>query len=186
MKIKPIGLAFAALICLDACSAPRNLVLAESQIQFVVKEMGVPVQGKFARFDSDIDIDLGRLEASSARLRIDIGSLTTGNDEADAIAVDADWLDKVHAPVATFKSSTIRALGDGRYEAKGVLSIRNKERDFVVQFTSAEQAGGKTLITGDFIIKRSLFGIGGGVWNESGVVAEEIPVKVRLILAAKN
>jgi len=177
-------LACAAAAALPAHAAPRTLVPAESQIQFTVKEMGVPVQGKFARFDSDIDIDLAHLDASSAKLRIEVGSLTTGNDEADAIAVDGDWLDKAHAPVAIFKSTAIHALGGGRYQARGLLSIRNKERDFTVDFTSTEQPGGKTRIDGDFVIKRSVFGIGGGVWNEGGIVAEEIPVKVRLTLAA--
>jgi polyisoprenoid-binding protein YceI len=116
-------------------------------------------------------------------MRIQVGSLTTGSEEADAIAVDPDWLDKTHAPYALFKSVSIRALGPGRYEAKGTLSIRNTERGIAIQFSTSEQAGGKTVITSDFVIKRSEFGIGGGVWNEGGVVAEEIPVKVRLTLA---
>jgi polyisoprenoid-binding protein YceI len=103
--------------------------------------------------------------------------------EADAIAVDPNWLDKTHAPYALFKSISMRALDKGRYEAKGTLSIRNKERDIVSQFSSTDQVGGKTVITSEFIIKRSEFGIGGGEWNEGGVVAEDITVKVRLTLA---
>jgi polyisoprenoid-binding protein YceI len=35
-----------------------------------------------------------------------------------------------------------------------------------VQSVSADQAGGKTLITSDFVIRRSEFGIGAGEWNE--------------------
>ena len=52
-----------------------------------------------------------------------------------------------------------------------------------MQFTSMDQANGKTVIDGDFVIKRSEFGIGGGIWNQPGVVAEEIPVKLHLALA---
>jgi polyisoprenoid-binding protein YceI len=167
----------------NAFATPRTLLPEESQIEFIVKEMGVPVSGNFKRFEAAIDIDPAKPEKSSASMRIQVGSLTTGNDEADAIAADPDWLDKAHAPLALFKSVSIRVLGGGRYEAKGTLSIRNKERDIVIQFSSTEQAGGKTVIASDFVIKRSEFGIGGGVWNEGGVVAEEIPVKVRLMLA---
>ncbi len=175
----------ACLACstLNAFATPRTLLPEESQIEFTVKEMGVPVSGQFKRFEAAIDIDPAKPERSSASMRIQVGSLTTGNDEADAIAVDPDWLDKTHAPVALFKSASIRVLGGGRYEAKGALSIRNKERDIVIQFISSEQAGGRTVISSDFVIKRSEFGIGGGVWNEGGIVAEEIPVKVRLMLA---
>jgi polyisoprenoid-binding protein YceI len=172
-----------ATSALDALATPRAVVAAESRIEFVVKEMGVPVTGQFRQFDATIDIDPVQPAKSSAGMRIQVGSLTTGSDEADAIAVDADWLDKTRAPYAIFKSTAIRVLGGGRFEAKGTLSIRNKERDIAIQFNSTEQAGGKTLITSEFVIKRSEFGIGGGVWNEGGVVAEEIPVKVRLTLA---
>src|ERR1022692_4132008 len=157
-------------------ATPRALVPEEGQIEFIVKEMGVPVSGKFKRFEAAIEIDPVEPKRSSANVRIDIGSLTTENDEADAIAVGPDWLDKARAPYAIFKSASIRELGKGRYETKGTLSIRNKERDIVIQFSTADQITEKTVVTSEFIIKRSEFGIGGGVWNEGGVVAEEIPV----------
>ncbi len=168
---------------LSAYAAPRTVLPEESLIEFTVKEMGVPVPGSFKRFEAAIDIDAAKPEKSSARMRIEVASLTTGNEEADAIAVDPNWLDKAHAPYAVFKSTAIRALGSGRYEARGTLNIRNRERDITFQFSSSDQAGGKTVIAGEFVIRRSEFGIGGGEWNEGGVVAEEIPVKVRLTLA---
>ena len=177
------------VICLlfasaHASATPRTLTLEESQIDFTVKEMGVPVPGKFKRFEGTFDIDAAMPEKSSFLLRIDVGTLATGNEEADELAVGKDWLDKVHAPYATFKSVSIRALSGGRYETKGLLNIRNKEREITIQFTSTDQANGKTVIAGDFIIKRSEFGIGAGIWNQPGVVAEEIPVKVRLALVS--
>jgi len=182
MKSGLIGLV--ALACQGACGAPRAMIPAESRIDFIVKEMGVPVQGTFRRFESAVDIDPADPARSSAQLKIDVGSLSTGTDEADAIAVGPDWLDKSHTPSAVFKSLSFRSLGAGRFEARGQLALHNRTRDLVLQFASAEQAGGKTLITCDFVIRRSEFGIGAGEWNEAGVVAEEIPVKVRLMLAA--
>lgn len=166
-----------------AAATPRTLIPAESKIEFTVKEMGVPVTGEFRRFTSDIDIDPVKPEKSHANLSIEVGSLDTGSEEADAIAVDPDWLDKVHAPLAIFKSQTIRALGGERFESKGTLSIRNKVRDIVIQFNASNQPSGKTVIVSNFIIKRTEYGIGGGVWNKGGVVAEDIPVKVTLTLA---
>jgi len=170
-------------LSLNTSAAPFALVPQDSRIEFVVKEMGVPVSGMFTRFEADVDIDAVNPEKSLARLRIDVGSLTTGNEEADAIAVDPNWLDRVHAPVAQFRSASIRSLDGNRYVARGTLSIRNKERDVDLQFTRADPAPGKTVIEGNLVIKRSEFGIGGGEWNEGGVVAEDIPVKVRLSLA---
>ena len=74
-------------VSLNVLAAPRNLVAEESQIEFIVKEMGVPVSGKFQRFEAAIDIDAAKPEKSSASLRIQVGSLTTGSDEA-AVRID--------------------------------------------------------------------------------------------------
>src|ERR1019366_3788604 len=70
-------------ISITAFAMPRNLLPEESQIEFGVKEMGVPVSGKFKRFEATIEIDPVKPEKSSANMRIDIGSLTTENNEAD-------------------------------------------------------------------------------------------------------
>lgn len=166
-----------------ALAAPRPLVRIGSQVGFVVKQMGVPVSGEFRRFEAAIDLDAAHPENSGASIKIEIGSLSTGNDEADEVAMDSDWLDKAHAPYATFKSSSIRPLGGGKYEAKGTLTIRNRTKDIAVPFAVQDQPDGKSVIAAAFVIKRSDFGIGGGMWNEGGVVAEEIPVNVRLIVA---
>ncbi len=171
------------LAATGALAAPRALVRTGSQIGFTVKQMGVPVSGEFRRFEAEIDFDAAKPGKSSAGLKIEIGSLSTGMEDADAVAVDSDWLDKEHAPYATFRSSSIRALGGNRYEAKGALTIRNRARDIAVPFTVEDMPDGKSVITAAFVIKRADFGIGGGMWNEGGVVAEKVPVNVRLIVA---
>lgn len=178
-------LLFAALVALspETMATPRVLLPSQSEISFTVKEMGVPVSGRFRRFEALVDIDDAKPERSRAELRIEIRSLTTGNDEADAIAIDTNWLDSMHAPNAVYKSSAIRLLSPGRYEAKGTLTIRNQTRDLVMQFTSTKQANGNLDIAGEFVINRADFGIGGGEWNDAGVVAKEVAVKVHLVLA---
>ena len=171
------------LVSAAAVAAPRLLIAEQSQIAFVVKEMGVPVSGKFNHFQATIDIDLAQLQKSSALIKIDVGTLDTENAEADAIATGPDWLDRGRTQYAVFKSTAIRSLDNNRFEATGKLSIRNIERPIVIQFSSTDQADGKTVIVSDFEIRRSEYGIGGGVWNEGGVVAEAIPVNVRFTLA---
>ena len=170
------------LLGFNAWATPQRLLPEDSRVEFTVEQMGVPVTGEFKRFEAVVDFDAKKPEKSSARLCIETASVSTGNDEADAVARDADWLDQAHSPYATFKSGSIRDLGGGRLEAAGTLTIRNKPRDIVVRFDSTEQTGGKTVLTSEFVIRRSEFGIGGGVWNESGAVSEEVPIKVRLAL----
>jgi len=52
-------------------SAQRGVILDQSQIGFTVKQMGVPVTGKFKKFDAALVIDLAKPEKSSAAIRID-------------------------------------------------------------------------------------------------------------------
>jgi polyisoprenoid-binding protein YceI len=166
-----------------ALAAPRVLEPAGSEIAFSVKQMGVPVSGKFTRFDASIVLDAAKPEASSAEIAVDVASLTTGDGDADAIALDKPWLDKLGFPKATFKSSSVRALGPGSYEAKGTLTIRGKSRAITVPFKTQDKADKRTVVTGSFTIKRVDFGIGGGEWNEGDLVAADVPVTFKLTLA---
>lgn len=166
-----------------ALAAPRSLDRAHSEIRFSVKQMGVTVDGHFERFTARIDLDAAQPERSQAEIQVDIASLTTGDPDADAVAVDTPWLDRAGFPQARFKSRTLRALGGGRYEARGPLTLKGRTREIVVPFSLQDQPDRSTQLSGEFTLKRSDFGIGGGDWNEGGLVAEEVPVRFRLRLA---
>lgn len=182
--MKPLAAAvLLAAAALNAQAAVRPLDAAQSEIAFSVKQMGVAVEGRFRRFDAKLDFDAARPERSSAEISIDIASLDTGDDDADAVAVDPPWLNQAGFPKATFKSSAVRSLGGNRYEARGLLSVRGKSREITVPFTAQDQPGGATLLSGQFTIRRADFGIGGGEWNQGDLVANDVPVKFRLRLA---
>ena len=168
----------------NATAAPRPLIAAKSSIDFSVKQMGVPVSGSFKRFTASIDLDDKNLAASRAEVSVDIASLSTGDSDADAIALDTPWLHRAQFPQARFVSSSIKSLGAQRYEVKGTLSIRGKSREITVPLTTQAQADGGLVASGEFTVRRADFGIGGGEWNESDLVANEVPVKFRLLLGA--
>lgn len=171
-----------SLAALSTQAAPRAVDTARSDISFSVKQMGVAVDGRFARFDAQVNFDPARPETSSAALTVDIASIDAGSEEADSTAAERAWLDKAGFPKATFKSTSVRAVGPGKYEAKGLLTIKGKPREITVPFTAADQASGATLLSGKFSIRRTDFGIGGGEWNEGDLVANEVPVKFQLLL----
>jgi len=165
-------------------AAERPVDAAKSQIGFSVTEMGVSVKGQFKRFTAKIDLDPAKLDRATAQVTVDIDSIDSGSDEGDETARDPAWLDALHFPQATFKSSAVRALGEDRYEARGTLSIRGSAREVAVPFTLKPQADGSAVATGGFKIRRTDFGIGGGKWNEGDLVADEVPVQFRLVLGA--
>ncbi|AXQ31548.1 YceI family protein [Solimonas sp. K1W22B-7] len=175
--------ALLSLSTLTAQAAPRTLDPTRSEITFSVKQMGVAVDGRFKRFEAQLAFDAAKPETSSAAITVDIASVDAGSDEADSTALERAWLDKAGFPKALFKSSSVRALGAGKYEAKGLLTIKGRPREITVPFTATEQAGGATLLSGQISIRRTDFGIGGGEWNEGDLVANEVPVKFKLMLA---
>lgn len=168
---------------LTAFAVERPVVQAKSEIGFTVTQMGVGVSGKFSRFIAKVDLDPAKPESSKAELEVDIASLSTGDADADSEALKKAWLDALGFPKATFKSSAVRALGGGRYEVKGQLSIKGKPREITVPFTLSDAADGTSTATGSFSLNRTDFGIGGGEWNEGDLVANAVPVRFRLTLA---
>lgn len=166
-----------------AQAAPRKLLREGSEIAFSVTQMGVEVSGRFERFDADVDWVVDDPSKSSAEITVEIGSLTTGDEEADSIALDKPWLDRAGFPQAHFRSKGLRRIEGSRYEATGALTIRGRERPLKVPLTAKPQDGGALTLEGEFAIQRSDFGIGGGEWNEGDLVANSVPVRVRLQLA---
>jgi polyisoprenoid-binding protein YceI len=152
-----------------------------SQITFVSRQMGVPVQGHFDRWEVEIQLDEADLDNSHAQVIIDTASISTGNEDADTEVKRRSWLDVAGFPEARFQSGRVRSLGDRRYEADGELSIKDKTQPLTVPFRVTDGANGREL-TGEFVIKRADFGIGGGMWAGFDVVANEVTVRFKLHL----
>lgn len=181
--VRIAALLLGAVLLPAAAGAPHALVPDRSEIAFSVKQMGVPVSGRFTRFDARVELDPANPQTATVQIDVDITSLATGNDEADALARDRPWLDAAGFPRATFTSSAVRALGGERWAVDGTLTIRGRPRQLTVPFTLQPQAGGALLASGEFAIRRTDFGVGGGEWNEGELVADEVPVRFRLWLA---
>ena len=65
-RLALLALALGALS--SAGAAPRAVVPEDAQVEFVVREMGVPVPGRFKRFEAVVDLDPAAPERSSAPL----------------------------------------------------------------------------------------------------------------------
>jgi len=176
-------LAVAALAALSATAFPacaqQKLVPAQSEIAFASKQMGVPVDGKFKKFDAQVAFDPKKPEASKIAFTIDLASVSIGSSEAEV--AKPDWFNTKIFPQATFQSSGVKATGPGKFEVAGTLAIKGASQNVVVPVTLA-QAGGNTTATGAFAIKRLDFKIGDGDWKDTSMVANEVQVKFKLTL----
>jgi len=177
-----VALLAAALHAAPALAqAPAKLVPAQSEVTFVTKQMGVPVDGRFKKFDAQISLDPKKPEAGSVAFSIDTGSATLGVPESDAEMPKANWFNVAKFPQATFKSTAIKGLGNGKFEVAGKLEIKGSVRDVVVP-VQITQSGGNSTATGSFLLKRLDFKIGEAEWADTTVVANDVTVKFKLAL----
>ncbi|HEY2977150.1 MAG TPA: YceI family protein [Burkholderiaceae bacterium] len=160
---------------------PAKLVTPQSEIVFVSKQMGVPVEGKFKKFDAQIALDPKNPATGKVALNIDIGSATLGVPESDAELPKAPWFNAAKFPQASFQSTAIKGLGAGKFEVAGKLSIKGSTQDLVVPVTLT-QTNGTSTATGAFTIKRLDFKIGEGEWADTSMVANDVQVKFKLAL----
>lgn len=161
--------------------AQQKLVPAQSEIAFVSKQMGVPVEGHFKKFDAQISFDPAKPAASTMAFTVDVGSATVGSPESDVELPKAVWFNAPKFPQATFQSSAVKGLGGGKFEVNGKLSIKGNVRDVVVP-VALTQSGATTTAVGSFVLKRLTFKIGENEWADTAMVADDVQVKFKLAL----
>lgn len=177
------SLAFASAVLLASAPsfAQQALVPTQSQITFTSKQMGVPVEGQFRKFDAQVAFDPAKLAASRIAFTVDTGSATLGVKESDAELPKAPWFNVAKFPQATFQSTAIKALGGGKYEVAGKLAIKGNSQDVTVP-VAMTQSGAVTTASGSFVIKRLAFKIGENEWADTSMVADDVQVKFKLAL----
>ena len=174
-------LATALPVAAQQKNSPQKLIPAQSDIGFTFKQMGVPVEGHFKNFNAQINFDASKPATSNVAFTVDIASATLGSPETDAELPKAVWFNTAKFPQATFVSSGFKALGAGKYEVTGKLSIKGQSRDVVVPVIMT-QSGAVTMAVGVFPIKRLGFKIGENEWADTSMVADDVQVKFKLAL----
>ena len=175
------ALATAAPLALAEPPAAARLLTEKSQIAFVSKQMGVPVEGIFGRFSAQVAFDPQRPEGGSVALSIDMGSASLGVPQTDAELPKPAWFDAAKFPQASFKSTALKSLGGGQFEFAGRLTIKGIAQDVVVPLT-LRQGDGQSVATGSLTIQRLAFKVGDGEWTDTSMVANDVVVRFKLTL----
>lgn len=174
--------ALALLVAAGACPAQQQrLLAAPSEIVFTSRQMGVPVEGRFRRFDADIAFDPRRPQAAHVVLRIDLASAALASADAEAELAKPGWFDSRKTPIADFVASSVRPAGERRFDVAGRLTIKGVTREIVVPVTLAA-AGAATAASGSFTLQRLAFRIGDGDWGDTSLVADDVQVRFRLVV----
>ena len=177
-----ISLACAGLLASGSAYAQQKLIPAQSDIAFTTKQMGVPLEGHFKKFDALISFDTAKPDAAKIAFTVDTGSATLGAPESDAELPKATWFNIAKFPQASFQSSSVKSLGGGKYQINGKLTIKGNAKDVEIP-VALTQANGTTTATGQFTIKRLNFKIGENEWADTSMVADDVQVKFKLAVS---
>lgn len=169
----------AGLLAAPIVSRAQQIVPAQSDIAFVGKQLGVPVDGKFRKWTAQIKFDPKKPEAGSVSFTIDTASATIGAAEFDAELAKPEWFSAAKFPQAAFQSQAIKGLGGGRFAVTGTLTMKGVMRPVEVP-VQVVQAGANSTATGSFTLKRLAFKIGDGDWADTSTVVDEVTVKFKL------
>jgi len=156
----------------------------KSAIEFNYSQMGVPMDGRFRKFASQLSFDPAQPAAAKVAIDVDLGSIDTGTPELDTEAAGKDWFNLKSFPTARFVATGVKPLGGDRYSVAGKLTIKGRSKDIVVPATFAAQ-GSIGVFAGQFTIRRGDFAIGEGAWSAFDIVANDVTVKFRITASAK-
>ena len=180
------ALALTATLALTApvqAASNQAVQLDKSKISFSFKQMGVGMDGHFAKFTPQLSFDPAKPEQTKASIEIDLASIDAGSEEADQEVVGKSWFNTSAFPKAVFVAKQVKQTAPNVYEVLGTLTIKGRGRD--VKFAMKHAPQGKLgVLTGSFTLQRADYAIGEGMWAKFDVVANDIQVNFSITALA--
>lgn len=182
-----------ALVCLmllplPSLAGPQDAWTIDSKassLSFSVSQTGSIVSGRFPTWTGEIVLDPASPATARLDIRIDTRPVSANNHDVDSLMKGPNFLDVQKFPEARFVSTAITGA-DGRYEARGRLTIRDVTRDVVLPFTLAiaddpTQPGRlRGTARGRLVLKRLDYGVGQNEWAATGQVANEVTIELNV------
>ena len=106
-----------------------------SRIGFVGRHMVfTKVRGQFNEFSATVTVpDGGDQSRAQVKGSIKTASVSTANEQRDGHLRSGDFFDAEKYPEMTFESTSVKPLGQGRYEVTGNLAIRGTSKPITVE-----------------------------------------------------
>ena len=163
-----------------------------AEVGFAVKHLMIStVRGRFGAVEGTVVVNEADPSQSRIDVTIDVTSIDTRQEMRDNHLRSADFFDAAKYPQATFRSTSVKALGEGRLEVTGTLDLHGVQKPVVLEVKlnkAAPHAMGKRETIGfdaTATIRRSDFGINLYVPNVSDEVALRITTEASVAANAK-
>lgn len=152
-----------------------------SSLGFTASYQGEAFSGSFSKFNSSIRFDPAKLAQSRFDVRITLTSANTKNAERDEMLLGSEFFNATAQPEARYVASKFRALGNNRFVADGVLTLRGISKAAPLTFTWVP--GAKPQLSGTAKVQRLDFKVGIGDWDDLELIPNTVTVNTKLLLA---
>jgi polyisoprenoid-binding protein YceI len=137
-----------------------------SSMNFKLKNMGQPVDGKFGKLSGDVTYDGKNLAQAAVKAKVDTASIDTKNEKRDEHLRTKDFFDVPTFPVAEFNSSKIEVDKSGSFKIAGTLNLHGISQPVTLAAgplkESVDGAGKKHLLANATTeVERKTYKIGG-------------------------
>ncbi|HEU4670213.1 MAG TPA: YceI family protein [Dyella sp.] len=180
-RLAPFVLALA--LCSTAAATDYAVQPAGSTLAFHGTFQGAGFDGHFEKFDAAIAYDPAHLDASKFDVTVDLASARTGDSDRDTALPGSDFFDVAKFPEAHFVTTAFHQNGT-TVTADGNLTLHGVTRPVSLTVDFKPTTAGATLdVKGT--VQRLDFGVGGGDYADTSVIANDVTVTAHLNLVAR-
>lgn len=168
-----------------AVAAKFALDKAHSNVKFTVTHMVVSeVDGSFKNFDGTVESSKPDFSDAVVSFTVDVASVDTDNENRDKHLKSDDFFNAEQFPQMKFQSTSMKPLGNNKYQLNGNLTIRDitKPVTFDVTYGGSVNTpkGAKVGFKANTTINRFDYNLKWDRATEAGslVVAKEVAIKI--------
>ena len=165
-----LALAALALVVAPASAAPVTWKVdpSHTEASFQVKHFFSKVRGVFHDVEGTIVYDEADPAKVSVNASVKVASVDTGNEKRDGHLQTADFFDAANSPSISFKSTSVKPAGKGKYKITGDFTMRGvtKPVTFDAEFLGSSDInvggqawGGKAGFSATTVINRKDWGV---------------------------
>lgn len=158
------------VICI--CCVTQGFSQNKSSVKFIVRNLGIGVDGQFNDFGIVTDFDHNG-ELLNITGEIKAISIETGIENRDKHLLKAHYFDIDNHEKITLSSKAVSAKLDGTYDVTAVITIKGKTKNIPIT-VKLEKLNNQYVITSNFEINRTHFSIGGENLFMSDIVKIEV------------
>ena len=135
----------------------------ESHLYFAPSYEGMPINGRFRQFSANYQTDE---QSMPIRLTVNvaIASADLGNSDLNDAISAVDWFNVSDFPEAKFISKEFTTDAQGQFLASGTLELKGFTQPITLPIRWQVLPAGTAKMTGELMLGRDDFSIGGGEW----------------------